>query len=128
MVTIRCTAGAAADLATRMMGPDANVSDDSPKIDALGELCNMVAGNFKAKIQLADRCMLSVTTVIRGAIYEMQGSAESRVSSGSQSRLGFDLRSSCRSRRLETGNSNDNLCYWFRTRPSSCVLNPSPFC
>jgi chemotaxis protein CheX len=40
--------------------------------DAMGEICNMVAGNFKAKITLlADHCMLSVPTVIRGDDYEM---------------------------------------------------------
>jgi len=40
--------------------------------DALGELCNMVAGNFKAKVSsLADACMLSVPTVIAGEDYSM---------------------------------------------------------
>jgi CheY-specific phosphatase CheX len=38
--------------------------------DALRELCNMVAGDFKAKIAiLADRCMLSVPTVISGGYF-----------------------------------------------------------
>jgi CheY-specific phosphatase CheX len=33
----------------------------------LGELCNMLAGTFKAKFSsLADRCILSVSTVITG--------------------------------------------------------------
>jgi len=41
--------------------------------DALGELCNMVAGNFKSKItSLADHCMMSVPTVIWGEDYVMQ--------------------------------------------------------
>jgi len=39
----------------------------------LGELCSMVAGNFKAKISsLADHCMLSVPTVITGENYAFQ--------------------------------------------------------
>lgn len=38
----------------------------------LGELCNMIAGKFKAKISnLADPCMLSVPTVITGEEYSM---------------------------------------------------------
>jgi len=33
--------------------------------DALGEVCNMIAGNFKNKISgLSEGCMLSVPTVI----------------------------------------------------------------
>src|SRR5258708_20048386 len=41
--------------------------------DALGELCNMIAGNFKAKIpSLADLCMLSVPTVITGDDYSLE--------------------------------------------------------
>jgi len=38
--------------------------------DAMGEICNMVAGNFKNKISgLGDGCMLSVPTVITGGDY-----------------------------------------------------------
>ncbi len=72
MITIRCTPDTAAKLATRMLGEDAK-SDPSMVGDALGELCNMVAGNFKSKVtSLADRCMLSVPTVIWGGDYVMQ--------------------------------------------------------
>ena len=36
--------------------------------DAMGEICNMVAGNFKNKIAgLSAGCMLSVPTVITGS-------------------------------------------------------------
>ena len=39
--------------------------------DAVGEICNMVAGNFKAKVStLADGCLLSVPTVITGNDFE----------------------------------------------------------
>lgn len=72
MITIRCTPETAVKLATRMLGDDAK-SDPSMVGDALGELCNMVAGNFKSKItSLADHCMLSVPTVIWGGDYVMQ--------------------------------------------------------
>ncbi|MFZ0523986.1 MAG: chemotaxis protein CheX [Candidatus Acidiferrales bacterium] len=72
MVTIRCSSATAAKFAARMLGDDAT-SNSTTVSDALGELCNMVAGNFKAKVQLlAERCVLSVPTVISGEDYEMQ--------------------------------------------------------
>jgi len=72
MITIRCQQETAVTLATRMLGDDAK-SNPSMVGDALGELCNMVAGNFKSKISgLADHCMLSVPTVIWGEDYVMQ--------------------------------------------------------
>ena len=44
--------------------------------DAVGEICNMVAGSFKAKIaSLEDKCMLSVPTVISGDSYEFHSLA-----------------------------------------------------
>jgi chemotaxis protein CheX len=71
MVTIRCSKETSALLASLMLGGDA-ASNPSTARDALGELCNMVAGNFKAKISgLADHCMLSVPTVITGGDYQM---------------------------------------------------------
>ena len=71
MVTLRCTRQVAHRLASMMLGGEAAENSFTAK-DALGELCNMVAGNFKAKIStLADRCMLSVPTVITGSDYEM---------------------------------------------------------
>jgi chemotaxis protein CheX len=72
MITIRCSKETSADLASLMLGEDA-ASNPSTARDALGELCNMVAGNFKAKISsLADHCMLSVPTVITGEDYSME--------------------------------------------------------
>lgn len=72
MITIRCAKETAIKLATRMLGEDAK-SNPSMVGDALGELCNMVAGNFKSKISsLADHCMMSVPTVIYGEDYVMQ--------------------------------------------------------
>ena len=57
MTTIRCTRTTATKLAALMLGEEA-VSNPASARDALGELCNMVAGNFKAKITgLADACM-----------------------------------------------------------------------
>jgi chemotaxis protein CheX len=72
MTTIRCTRAIAIKLAALMLGEEA-ISNPASARDALGELCNMVAGNFKAKIAgLAGACMLSVPTVIAGEDYSME--------------------------------------------------------
>jgi chemotaxis protein CheX len=69
MMTIRCTSAVASRLASQMLGGDA-ASNPSLITDAMGELCNMVAGNFKAKIaSLSDHCMLSIPIVISGENY-----------------------------------------------------------
>ena len=72
MTTLRCSNQLALKLASLMLGSDA-ASNPATVGDALGELCNMVAGNFKSKVSnLADHCMLSVPTVITGESYSMQ--------------------------------------------------------
>jgi chemotaxis protein CheX len=72
ITTIQCSRAIAAKCASLMLGGDA-ASTPSTASDALGELCNMVAGNFKAKVStLADHCMLSVPTVITGEDYSME--------------------------------------------------------
>jgi chemotaxis protein CheX len=71
MITLRCASPTAAKFASLMLGGDAS-SNSSTTRDALGELCNMIAGNFKAKVSnLADHCMLSVPTVVSGEDYSM---------------------------------------------------------
>lgn len=66
VMSLRCSSEVAHCLARLMLGDDTPASEDSVR-DAFGELCNMVAGNFKAKIAgMADGCMLSVPTVITG--------------------------------------------------------------
>jgi chemotaxis protein CheX len=75
MVTIRCSSMVASKLTSLMLGGTAS-SSPATVGDALGELCNMVAGNFKSKIShLADHCMLSVPTVISGADYYLQATS-----------------------------------------------------
>src|SRR5258707_14871393 len=75
MTTIRCARVTAARFAALMLGEDA-ASNPSASRDALGELCNMIAGNFKSKVSnLSDHCMLSVPTVISGEDYSMETSA-----------------------------------------------------
>jgi chemotaxis protein CheX len=71
ILTVRCSAKSAAHIASRMPGIDAEKA--GPEMwDAVGEICNMVAGNFKNKISgLGDVCMLSVPTVITAADYNV---------------------------------------------------------
>jgi len=71
VMTIRCESRTAEKITGRMLGSVGTV-DPSDVPDAIAEVCNMVAGNFKSKIsQLAENCLLSVPTVIRGNDYEM---------------------------------------------------------
>jgi chemotaxis protein CheX len=71
ILSLRCSARSAARMASRMLGVD--VEKAGPEMwDAVGEICNMVAGNFKNKISgMGDGCMLSVPTVITGADYSV---------------------------------------------------------
>lgn len=71
ILSVRCSAKSAARMASRMLGID--VEKAGPEMwDAVGEVCNMVAGNFKNKISgMGDGCMLSVPTVITGADYSV---------------------------------------------------------
>jgi len=71
VLTIRCSTKSASKIASQMLGVDIMQASDHIS-DAVGEMCNMVAGNFKAKIPgLEDKCMLSVPTVITGPDYEL---------------------------------------------------------
>jgi CheY-specific phosphatase CheX len=69
--SVCCSGPVAGVIASRMLG----LSDEEAKAhsgDAIGEICNMVAGAFKSKIPgLEDKCMLSVPTVITGDHYTM---------------------------------------------------------
>jgi chemotaxis protein CheX len=71
VLTVRCSAKSAARMAARMLGIEADHA--GPEMwDAVGEICNMVAGNFKNKIAgLGDGSILSVPTVITGTEYSL---------------------------------------------------------
>ena len=72
VLSVRCSTRSASRIASRMLGVDADKSGQE-LWDALGEICNMVAGNFKNKIAgLGDGCMLSVPTVISGGDYNLR--------------------------------------------------------
>ncbi|MHB8217538.1 MAG: chemotaxis protein CheX [Candidatus Sulfotelmatobacter sp.] len=77
VLSVRCDRKAATLMTSKMLG----VAPDKvgPEVaDALGEVCNMVAGNFKNKIAgLAEGCMLSPPTVITGSDYNLHSMADS---------------------------------------------------
>jgi CheY-specific phosphatase CheX len=71
VMSIRCDSQTAEKIAGRMLGSVGAV-DPKDVPDALTEICNLVAANFKSKItHLAEHCVLSVPTVIWGDDYEM---------------------------------------------------------
>ncbi len=72
VVSFHCSSGAAKEIAARMLGPDVDSVEDSAR-DAVGEVCNMVAGSFKTRLgTVGDECKLSVPTIISGADCYMQ--------------------------------------------------------
>jgi chemotaxis protein CheX len=71
VLSFRCGGESAALIAARMLGSDEQASQECLR-DALGEICNMVAGSFKGRLtDLADQCMLSVPTVVSGKDYQL---------------------------------------------------------
>ncbi len=77
VLSIRCSTQAAILMASKMLGVDTDQAN-SQVWDAVGEICNMIAGNFKSKLAgLGDHCMLSVPTVIRGGDYTFRALSDS---------------------------------------------------
>jgi len=76
ILTISCNKKTACEIAKCMLGPE--IADSEEQVsDALGEICNMIAGNFKNKLSSADHaCMLSVPTVIKGEEYSFRSLAD----------------------------------------------------
>jgi chemotaxis protein CheX len=73
---VRSSSLSARQIAAQMLGGDELGANENVQ-DAFGELCNMIAGSFKAKIAgLADGCALSVPTVISGRDYALHSLAK----------------------------------------------------
>jgi len=68
VLTLRCSMTAGAKVAAQMLGIPADEAT-SQCADAIGEICNMVAGQFKAKVGHEATCMLSIPSVITGKNY-----------------------------------------------------------
>ena len=67
---LRCSPTAAGLMASKMLGVNPEEASNE-KWDAVGEICNMVAGNFKNKLPgISEHCMLSCPTVIAGNDYK----------------------------------------------------------
>ena len=76
VLSVSCNQKAASAVAKSMLGPEIADSPDQVS-DAMGEICNMIAGNFKNKLAGADgRCVLSVPTVIKGEEYCVRSLAD----------------------------------------------------
>jgi chemotaxis protein CheX len=77
VLSVHCDEKAGVLMTSKMLGvPHEKVGAEMS--DALGEICNMVAGNFKNKISgLGDGCMLSPPTVITGSNYNTYSLADS---------------------------------------------------
>ena len=76
VLSLRCNAKSANLMASMMLGIDPKQADEH-MWDALGEVCNMIAGNFKNKLTgMGDGCMLSVPTVITGEDYSFHSLAD----------------------------------------------------
>ena len=74
-IALRCTPQSATRMAAKMLG--AVSGEAGPEVsDAVGEICNMIAGNFKNKIPgMGDGCVLSVPIVITGTDYSLHSLA-----------------------------------------------------
>src|SRR6266567_803781 len=69
VLSIRCSSEAGRMIAAKMLG--ATVVETPSMRDAVAEIVNMVAGNFKSKLSGKSQCMLSIPTVITGADYQL---------------------------------------------------------
>jgi len=72
LLTLRCSSQSAALIASKMLGVSVSQADEQ-MWDAIGEIANMIAGNFKNKLTgMGERCVLSVPTVITGSDYSFR--------------------------------------------------------
>lgn len=73
--SLRCSYQAAIAMTSAMLGAPIECTDQE-RWDAVGEVCNMVAGDFKARLKgIDDGCMLSVPTVVSGSDYTIRSLA-----------------------------------------------------
>jgi chemotaxis protein CheX len=66
--SLRCRDCAATAIASKMLAIPADRAAEQ-KTDAIGEVCNMIAGHFKHKIGYGASCNLTVPTVVVGGNY-----------------------------------------------------------
>lgn len=68
VVSVHCTAAGAREIASKMLqAPPPEGEEEDAARDAVGEVCNMVAGHFMGKVGGAGaNCRLSVPTIVAG--------------------------------------------------------------
>jgi len=71
---LRCSDQSATKVASQMLGVSMEEAG-AQKSDAIGEICNMVAGHFKLKIGYGGSCELTVPSVIVGSDYRVYSRA-----------------------------------------------------
>jgi len=77
LVGFHCSASSACTLASKMLQVETHEFNEQA-LDAIGEICNMVAGNLKAKLPgVGDRCSISTPTIISGSSYKVHAVPES---------------------------------------------------
>lgn len=69
--SLRCSQNAAIAIASGMLAVSREEAA-AQKCDAVGEVCNIVAGYFKAKIGADEVCQLSLPTVLAGTDYRIR--------------------------------------------------------
>jgi chemotaxis protein CheX len=75
LLSVRCSEKSSMQVAALMLDLASEKAAEHAW-DALGEVANMIAGNFKNKLNgTSDKCMLSVPTVITGADYTFRSLA-----------------------------------------------------
>ena len=71
--SVRCSWMAATAIAARMLGAEPSTLPVEQVCDAMGEICNVVAGSLKTRLSDAGAgCMISIPTVVRGVDYEVR--------------------------------------------------------
>ena len=76
VMSISCSKATALEMTRRMLQTDC--AAEAQVWDALGEVCNVLAGRFKnGPPRIADNCVLSVPTVIAGSNYSQHSAGGS---------------------------------------------------
>jgi chemotaxis protein CheX len=71
VLSMHCTVDAACRWATRMLGHEVPHFNQGVR-DAIGEICNMIAGHFRTKLPgVGEHCLISTPTVICGTDYQL---------------------------------------------------------
>jgi chemotaxis protein CheX len=68
---IRISSSAARTIASAMLGGEHIDENDGSIDDALGEICNMIAGGWKNSILVFSGCTMSPPTVVSGQNYKV---------------------------------------------------------